>query len=179
MQLGNYATNHKHEENKDNLQNKHESIHTIGRINYKTSSRFMVWGTTKGLASHNIRNPNAIHNKRQDWNHNEKLPQTSRRKHEDEVLCELQPKWLQASRWHSLIQLFFTSSWNPSNSPEISAKGSSQNLIFGFYFAVNELVHGHASGCVWPMFFLAAIRLNSKRKMESIGLHGREHDRAW
>ena len=71
-----------------------ESVHIIGRINHKKSSRFIVQGTTRGLASHNIRNPNAIHNKRQDWNHNEKLPQASRKNDASEIPLKLQSKRL-------------------------------------------------------------------------------------
>ena len=54
-----------------------ELIHIVGKNNCKTSLRFIVRGTTMIVTSHNTRNPNAIHNKRKEYNHNKKLPQTS------------------------------------------------------------------------------------------------------
>ena len=65
-----------------------KSIYENREISYKTFLRFMVRGTTKGLASHNTRSPNVIHNKMKDCYHNEKLPRTPCRKYEDEVSPE-------------------------------------------------------------------------------------------
>ena len=105
----------------------------------------MVRGTTRGLASYNLRNPNAIHNKRKDCNYNKKL---SQRKDEDEVPLELLSKRLQALHCRGLIQFFVTFGWNPSSSPKISLKDPRPNLTLGFYFVSRRLMHGRALGYV-------------------------------
>ena len=125
----------------------------------------MVRGTTTGLASHSTRNSNAIHNKMKDCYHNGKLSQTSRRKYGDEVPPELQSKLLQAVHWRSLLQLSFTSEWTRSILPEIPPNDPPPNLNFWFYFAGNEQVHSCVLGVSDQCSTLAALGLDSERKI--------------